>query len=650
MKIIITELQFKRVVNNILIVENIVQSEKILNDLKIPLDNPEYINLKNTLKKNNDIIYLGFLISLCYDEFLKNINTDLKSKEIIFTKSLDLYSEIKNNKQFIKLLPKKSLFDYKKYNDLLKDLQNLKYKSMYIKFSRLIIDKQLKEEFLKYINETPNYEKETISYYFNNIDGTKMSNIFTKNINRYKTVSTLLNYLKIIVKFHKEGFSYDIWKNKISGKNEDFKIVYDDNKNERILVLTKTWDALKQIGSPSWCIYDSYDSYEQYINNSLNNQYVFLDFSVDNIDYSIIGFTMNNENNITTSHLMDNTHISDIMTYFKKIGVLLKFKTINKEISLIQKQNKIINNIKSINTNDNAVSYYKSIFELIGYDYDFDEYDLEIKHILPFIPYDDDSTKRANKVIIRLTNILIKSINKKLLEIETENLFINTLIHFLSIFQNFKLYYTERDDDDDENFDYISDKFIEINLFDNNGLHEKFLEDYEYDSEIINNGLIKVFIRHKNLKQETFNTFMKIFLKFKTRETIFDIIRQRKEKNYEDYSNIEFVNIKDKKNMIPQIMEKIKKSRKEGFVDLTYQEVKYGVENGIKETLKKLYNSTIPYFMENQVDYESMQIYKELGMIKDLTVAVIHKVDMYGLNSLNSIETSLYQYKDKNLN
>jgi len=37
-------------------------------------------------------------------------------------------------------------------------------------------------------------------------------------------------------------------------------------------------------------------------------------------------------------------------------------------------------------------------------------------------------------------------------------------------------------------------------------------------------------------------------------------------------------------------------------------------------------------------------------MIKDLTVAVIHKVDMYGLNSLNSIETSLYQYKDKNLN
>jgi hypothetical protein len=38
-----------------------------------------------------------------------------------------------------------------------------------------------------------------------------------------------------------------------------------------------------------------------------------------------------------------------------------------------------------------------------------------------------------------------------------------------------------------------------------------------------------------------------------------------------------------------------------------------------------------------------MRIYQKLGMIKDITDVIIKKGDMYGINTLNSIETSMYQ-------
>jgi hypothetical protein len=43
------------------------------------------------------------------------------------------------------------------------------------------------------------------------------------------------------------------------------------------------------------------------------------------------------------------------------------------------------------------------------------------------------------------------------------------------------------------------------------------------------------------------------------------------------------------------------------------------------------------------LDYDDMRIYQKLGMIKDITDVIIKKGDMYGINTLNSIETSMYQ-------
>ena len=55
-----------------------------------------------------------------------------------------------------------------------------------------------------------------------------------------------------------------------------------------------------------------------------------MDFTSPDIKYSVIGFTMDVNNEVSASHLLDDTHVNDITSYLKQIGVLYKFKSINK--------------------------------------------------------------------------------------------------------------------------------------------------------------------------------------------------------------------------------------------------------------------------------------------------------------------------------
>ena len=606
--------------------ENIAQAEKLLNNLQMPLDNPDYVNLKNNLERNGNSRYLGLLLSLS----LNHVNQTGEPKEKIFEYSSQLYNKIKNNEQYIKLLSK-SFFEYKSYDELSNDLSNLKNQSMYIKFSKLIMDKTVKNDFIQKQKDYIAQFLEPISYYFNNIEGTKLSSTFKKKINRYKDVPSLIGYLKVIVKFHKEGFNYDDWKKRVQGNHNDFKIVYDDSENERILILTNTWEGVKQIGSPSWCIYQSYGAFINYTARAGKNLYVFLDFSADDVNYSIIGFTMDDGGNVTASHLMDDSHIEGVVDYLKKLGVYFRFKQINYEVEEIKKHKKLTNLV--IDNSDSADRYYEGIKDLLS----VDDYDYE---------FNTCSFPMGEEHAVKITKRIKKSVTSKMKEIlsrstNSEKIFTITLMDYLKIFQNFKIYYADRHYDSDYYRDcYFTDEFFTVNLFSDN----KVL-DFEHENFSINDVLINVFIRYKDLKKETYQTFIEELIKLNGREKVFDLIRQRKERSSEEYSNIEFFNIKNKNNMASRIFDKIKNSRREGVVDLTPQEVKYGVENGLKEQLKKLYTSVIPYFKENQVDYDAMQIFKYLGMLKELTNAVEYKFNMYGKDSLNSIEYSLYQYR-----
>jgi hypothetical protein len=48
--------------------------------------------------------------------------------------------------------------------------------------------------------------------------------------------------------------------------------------------------------------------------------------------------------------------------------------------------------------------------------------------------------------------------------------------------------------------------------------------------------------------------------------------------------------------------------------------------------------------MENQLDYDDMNIYKKLNMLDKISDVIYKKGNMYGRDSLNSIEDSIYQY------
>jgi len=178
--------------------------------------------------------------------------------------------------------------------------------------------------------------------------------------------------------------------------------------------------------------------------------------------------------------------------------------------------------------------------------------------------------------------------------------------------------------------------FITVNLFDDDDLLKI---NESSDKDLINESLIKVFTRYVNLDEITYRWFIKRLMALNPKEKVFEIINQRKNKNSEEYTPVEFHNIKNTTNLKSKLLNKIQKSRREGFIDFTLQEVIYGVENGLKQPMVNLYKQLLQYFSENQLDYKEARIYSILGMEKDI-FEVIKNKKVY--SSLNSIEQSIY--------
>lgn len=652
------------VIGEMLLSENVNQAEKLLKTYNIPFDNPEYIEFKNTLLKNNNIGYLGPLINMTQvNKELMNDATEL------FKKLNEVYDLMLQNKNLLNNLPKK-IHEYTSYYNLIQDINELERKSILKKFTNLIIDKDLKFEINSLGGDGSSNWKtgfyDDIIYYFKNIDNTPRSKMFTKKINRYKDINDIFDFLNAIVTFHKKGFFYEKYVKKGNGKN--IKLVYRDDENERLLFIVTDTEGIREIGSPSWCI-NNKESFNSYTRDD-KIQYVFLDFTSPDIDYSVIGFTMDDENEVSASHLLDGTYINDITSYLKQIGVLYKFKSINKEIITIKENNEKYFKLMSTNYDDkeNYMTYYQNIISFfnintnnVDYGYsniDFIEmiksgYDSEERYLPcldkennPFKGWDYlTNTRIKDQYFIRIEyikKIFISWINEDLSEIKTINLFITRLTHLLDIFKEFKIPVIKVAEllDDETIFNFSH--FITVNLFDNDDLLK--IDGSSSDKDLINTSLIKVFIRYVNLDEITYKWFIKKLMVLNPKEKVFEIIKQRKNKTSEEYTPVEFHNIKNTTNLKSKLFNKIQKSRREGVIDLTSQEVTYGVQNGLKLPLVNLYKELLPYFSENELDYEDATIYKILGMEKDI-FEVIKNKKVY--TSLNSIEQSIFDINNK---
>jgi hypothetical protein len=185
-----------------------------------------------------------------------------------------------------------------------------------------------------------------------------------------------------------------------------------------------------------------------------------------------------------------------------------------------------------------------------------------------------------------------------------------------------------------------------------NMLYNGFFDKLNKRPDILT-ALKKVFINFKEMESKTYSTFINTFYNWDVSEDeVNKLIRLRKTKQGEDYSDVEFHRIKDTGDLSSMILKKIQDTRRDQSVfkipldvGLTYQQVKYGVDKGLKNILFNYYKKLLPQFMDKQVGFEEARIYQILGLSKELKDVVLKKYNMMGgdqnPNSINSIERSV---------
>ena len=643
-------MKFKNILaEQLMLMEDVAKAEKILKIIEVPIDNPNYVAFKQRLAADNSIGFLGIIMNIVYNSFqdelaITKLNRPQSVKDKIFNTfwevSTTLYEALKANRQDLTFLPKK-LNEYLKHSELLIDLSLIQSKKKVKKFANLIADKELR--FI--ISSTAGHNDidiiHEIDYYFKHIEGTQSDAAVKSKLSRYKTKKELEEYLKSFVKFHSRGFSYDQIKEKINSSG-DLRIVYDD-KEEKLLVLVDSFEALRLIGSPSWCIYGSKATYNSYVKGG-RNQYVFFNFNPKLFEkYSMIGFTMEGTE-VVASHLMDDTHIGDVIEYLNNIGVYPKFKSINTQLEKIKKDKQNVDRlIKDINEllddedtdigdknrtyKDGIKDIVQSIVGDIGLymeeeDFNFNVYYSKKLQVLTST-YKDLFTKYLNDLSDANPNVLVMKLTN--------------MIKFLQnyVWINFIEY-----SDGDGGWDVFIEGSRKLNL-----LHAGFFNRVKKTNDV-KNALKKIFVNLKELEQETYINLTYELISFNfSDDEINELIRLRKTKHGGEYSHTEFYRIKDKANLSSIVLNKIQRVRRGEDVEISYQEVEYGIKKGLKNTLVNYYRTILPQFMEQQVDLDDARIYQILGLSGELKKIVQDKYNMMGGDnnpySINSIERSI---------
>jgi hypothetical protein len=644
-------MKFKNILaEQLMLMEDVAKAEKILKIIQVPLDDPDYVAFKQRLAADNSIGFLGIIINLVYNTLndhsdIQKIITDYPENKVhylerLWAHSTHIYEKLKANRQDLSLLPKK-LTEYIDLLDLEKDINLIQHKKNLKKFYNIIPDKNLRT---RLINGEINLSVE-ISYYFREIEGTPAEARFKSKLSRYKTPQDLKNYLASFIKFHKLGVSYDSTMEKVKSSN-DLRVVYD--KDEKLLVLVNSFEGLRLIGSPSWCIYDSKEQYANYTADN-RNQYVFFNFD-ENTDenYVMIGFTMNGDQ-ISASHLMDDTHIDNVINYLNSIGVYPKFKSINNELERIKRDKQNVDKlIKDINqllddedmaTGDKQRTYQKAVKDIVNSivgdiglymeeeDYNFNVFNSEKLQVLTNT-YKDLFTKYLND----LNNTYLSDVNP--------NVLVTKLANMIKFLQNYVWIKFQEYSDGDGGYEVFINGSRKINL-----IHAGFFNRVKKTNGV-KTALKKIFVNLKELEQETYRNLTHELMTFDVPDNeINELIRLRKTKHGGEYSHTEFYRIKDKANLSSTVLNKIQRARRGEDVEISFQEVEYGIKKGLKSSLVNYYRSILPQFMEQQVDLDDSRIYRSLGLGGELKKIIQDKYNMMGGDdnpySINSIEKSI---------
>ena len=251
------------------IFENVQKSKKILNELDIPLDNEDYIKLKDLVGKHTG--YLGkFTEWIFKDEYPFN------QIEMVFNE----LSKVKLDKDINQFESPEKLYDYLtefKINQRV----NQVFKSLPSGSRRLVNDK------------LHNLIKLNIQY------SDSIKDFYSKKGGRYKGSDKLYNDTESLINNLSGGWDVE------SIKYKPEELVYKDGST--LILHIKDYDRSCDLGSQHWCISTSESMWEKYTSD-FNKQYFIYDFSKSQSDKkSMIGVTINPSGSISDCHYKDDS-------------------------------------------------------------------------------------------------------------------------------------------------------------------------------------------------------------------------------------------------------------------------------------------------------------------------------------------------------
>jgi hypothetical protein len=576
----------------VLINENLAMAKKWLMMYDIPEDDPDFVKVKDYLAKNNSLGYLGYVL-----KFTKNYG---------LYEALGFAEYILENKEFIKLLPK-DIANYSSFDEFGNDIDKLKKQRKIKNFTKKFTNKKLIALLLQ---TNINVDNEQNIDYFLSIESGDQKEFLSKS-DKYDNVETFLNELSEFVEDHKIGFKYNVVLDKIkSMSNDDIKVLL--SKNNMILAIIKTYAASAEIGSKSWCIVGDEGQFNKYTKDGNDYQYFFFNFNSGiPINLKMIAFTMDADNEITHSHDRYDEPFSKPLNYLKSIGVTDEIFRINSRVyfeRLIKKKPE-----SKYGEKVSLVYAKRKTHDGVRY-WPINNFESDLK----IIAYN------AFKILKKSKGSHLDLIVKK--------------------FENYPTELVDYDDYDSYRKIYYIPYNVLIYMIDNYG-------NYDYDSSTPENLrlskdefidiLKKIYQSNINIKQETKLSILK-FLKDNDVD-ILTLARFKKVKRGEDLTASEFGMLaKRGENLTPIVQNKLAAIRRGEDVSMSETEINYAIENGYKNIIMKYYKNNLPYYSENQLTYEDLNIYKKLGLINDITSVIKRKGDTWGVDSLNSIENSVY--------
>jgi hypothetical protein len=612
MKIQLSENQLMTV-KKYVINEDVKLAEKILRATGYQPTDEWYVDLKNDLLKNNKLGYIGIILKL------SAMSDGRLSKRWVYR----LTEFFKEESDILKFLPK-NVFQYDNYDIFLKDADITKFRMVFKKLLNKLTSDVIKGEIKEYmygpeVEDRSRHTRDVIDIINNmfNLPSSSQKEFFTIS-DKFKSFDELMIEMSAFVKNYIGTFDGMMDKIKTVG-DEHLRVLMSDENLGHILVRVLDYKGSESIGSTSWCIVSSKDQFESYVGNN-NYQYFFFNFGVGiPAKLKMLAFTMDPNGEISYSHDRYNSQFENTVKYLKSIGV-------NDKILKINSRERAIRTLDRFSKTNDRLHGSNYEYENINIESNF-TYSLEVLGtILSMI----QNENYVNNNI----DILAKHLESFPAYVKVQEKDENGIYHSKTIKSTIN------------GFQYVSSKF---------DYHEK--DEYR---QINTHSRDWSIMFGKEMKKKVIDFFIKVYnSNFKKNEiTNYSILGYLKNQGYntdemvynkkiksgEDLSDTIFsATAKSGKNLKPIIQNKMSSLRRGEDVNLSYSETMYAIENGFEPFIKKYYTNGLNNYLNDRLDYDDMRVYQKLGMIKDITDVIIKKGDMYGINTLNSIETSMYQ-------